>query len=67
MKTTIEELEALFDEQFGDLPTGGFLNPTVETETDSEIIIRCYYNNFDNDEDCWRYSYDKNTKEITAS
>jgi hypothetical protein len=62
-----EELELLFEEQFGDLPVGGWLNPTFEHESHGDLIFRCYYDNFDNEEDSWHYSYDVRTKQFCAA
>jgi len=59
-----DELENLFAAQYGELPCGGWLNPTFDHMEGDNPIFRCYYNNFDNEEDCWYYGYDPATKDI---
>jgi hypothetical protein len=58
---TITVLAEKFKEQFPNLPVGGFYNPTVESEDDTHIAFRCYYDNYDNEENSWRWTYDKGT------
>lgn len=61
-------LESLFIEQYGDRCTGGFVNPTVESDNGNDILFRCYYNNYDNDEDdVWFYGFDRKTGEFYAA
>lgn len=61
--TDLEELKKVFISQFGELPTGGFINPTIESVTDdgNEIEFRCFYDNFDNEDDAWHYTYNRST------
>lgn len=55
----IETLERRFLEIFGDLPCGGFINPTMVFEDEQRIMFRCFYNGCDWAGDCWYYEYDK--------
>jgi len=64
MKKTIKDLEQIFFKQFGDLSCGGFLNPTIENETDEYIYFRCFYDNYDNKNDSWNYEYNKKTEQF---
>lgn len=57
------ELTEAFERQFN-LPVGGFYNPTVVYADRNEIEFRCFYDNFDNDEDSWTWYYDLKTKEF---
>jgi hypothetical protein len=57
----ITALAEKFNEQFPNYPAGGFYNPTVESEDDTHIEFRCLYNNYDNEEDSWRWTYNKKT------
>lgn len=57
----------LFFQQFGELPCGGFINATIEDETADDILFRCHYNNFDNEDDSWHYNFCKLTGNFTAA
>jgi hypothetical protein len=59
-----DAMESLFEEQFGDLPCGGLLNPQKVEETNEHIIFRCNYDNFEGDDDAWYYGYNKETKQF---
>lgn len=53
----IGDLADIFDEQYGNLPVGGFLNPTIESDDGNGVLFRCYYENYDNEDDSWHYGY----------
>jgi hypothetical protein len=60
----LEGLEELFAEQYGDLACGGFLNPTVESDDGVDILFRCFYDNFDNEDDSWHYGYCRKSRQF---
>ena len=49
LEFTISKLGELFEKQYGELPCGGWINPEIIYSTTDEILIRCYYNNYNND------------------
>lgn len=57
----LKQLAGQFHDQFNGVyrDIGGFFNPTIEHEDESEICFRCFYNNYDNDDDIWHWYYDK--------
>lgn len=63
-KLNFDELEKIFRSQYGDLPTGGFINPTVESDDGDEIIFKCFYDNHDNENDSWHYGYSRSTNQF---
>ena len=60
----LEYYENLFDQQYGDLPVGGFYNPEIVEMDDREIEFRGHYNNFESEEDSWSYFFDIKTQEF---
>lgn len=42
-------------------PTGGLLNPRVMAVENGDLVIRCHYDNYDNDEDAWTWYLDPKT------
>lgn len=64
MEIDISLIRAKFEEQFPHLPNGGFYNPTVEDFDDGRVVFRCFYNDFDNEEDAWHWTYDQATGEF---
>ena len=52
-------LHVVFDRQFPALPTGEFLNPQLVCETADFLEFRCFYDNYDNEDDEWTWYYDK--------
>ncbi len=57
----MDKLSAMFDNQFPDLPTGGFLNPTFVSVHRGDVEFRCCYDNYDNEEDSWTWYWDSKT------
>lgn len=64
VEINIPAIRAKFEEQFPGLPAGGFYNPTVEDVDGNQIRFRCFYNDFDNEEDAWHWTYDRATGEF---
>ncbi len=65
--TTERELEALseqFDKQFPDCSIGGFCNPTFVCENETIIEFRCFYDNYEDEEDSWTWYWVKKTKQF---
>lgn len=60
-ESEVLDFEKIFIEQYGDLPTGGFLNPTVEHDDGKDILFRCHYDNYDTEEDAWHYGFNIST------
>lgn len=59
-----QALYDLFNEQYPNIPTGGFHNPSFDERiyegTEDEIIMfKCYYDNFENEDDCWFWGLDR--------
>ncbi len=48
-----------FDRQFPDLAIGEFLNPTFVSKHCGQVEFRCYYDNYDNEEDSWTWYWDE--------
>lgn len=67
MKTDLYTLSNLFEEQYGDLPVGGFLNPEIVAENDRRIVFRCHYDNYENEDDVWHYGFDIATQQFHAA
>lgn len=63
----IEYLERLFEEQFGDLPVGGFILPELVEVTPTELTFRCHYLNYEMEEDVWYYSFNRETQQFYKS
>lgn len=66
-KKTEIDFYSLFEEQYGDLPVGGFLNPEIAEETDTNIIFKCHYDNFESEGDVWYYGFNLGTKLFYAA
>jgi hypothetical protein len=60
----MDTLAAMFDRQFPDVPTGGFLNPTFVSEHRGHVEFRCFYDNYDNEDDSWTWYWDSKTGEF---
>ena len=56
----------LFKKQYGDLPVGGFINPEIVGESDTRVLFRCHYDNYESDEDVWYYGLDLASKTFYA-
>lgn len=53
-----------FDEQFPDIPTGGFLNPRLMSTHRGQLEFFCHYDGYDNEEDGWTWYYDWATRQF---
>lgn len=65
MEMNVHELELLserFEKQFSDVNVNEFCNPTLAVEDATTLEFRCYYNNYDNEDDSWTWYYNKKTK-----
>lgn len=60
----IQLVALLFNRQHGNLPTGGFYNPTIEYEDEKSIMFRCFYDGFDSEGDSWHWELIKETGEF---
>lgn len=60
-------MKIVFIKQYGELCTGGFENPTVEHDDGNDILFRCFYNGYDNEEDAWHYGFNRKTGEFYAA
>ncbi len=60
----VDHFHSLFEKQYGDLPVGGFLNPEITEETNTDIIFRCHYDNFESDDLSWYYGFDLATRQF---
>lgn len=65
MKPNWNKLNKLFLEQYGELPIGGWLNPTLEYVENGVMGFRCFYDGFDNDDDCWHYTFDVQAQQFS--
>lgn len=61
-----ETVEKEFYEQMSPVmkDIGGFFNPTTESVNENTISFRCFYNNFDNEDEIWYWHINKKTGEI---
>ena len=66
LEINYEKLNELFFNQYGDLPVGGFINPSVEGVINDTIIFHCHYDGFDNEEDSWEYGFDVKKEQFYA-
>lgn len=60
----VDHFYGLFEKQYGDLSVGGFINPEIIEENNSDIIFLCHYDNFELDEDCWNYGFCLKTRQF---
>ncbi len=60
----VDHFHSLFEKQYGDLPTGGFLNPQIIADTDRDIIFLCHYDNFESEDDVWYYGFNLTTRQF---
>ena len=58
----VNHFHSLFKKYFGDLPTGGFINPKIVEETNRNIIFQCHYDNYEDDP--WYYGFNLITREF---
>lgn len=58
-----QQLAAMFEVQNAPVydSIGGFFNPTVEDEDAQEITFRCFYHGYDNEDDSWHFTLDRQT------
>lgn len=58
LETNRDELNRMFNEQYPNLPNGGFYNPRVQNVSNGVIELFCYYDGYDNEDDGWTWFFD---------